>query len=379
MSIFLVWLHLSCGVSHENCGTARDFILTIVQAAQRLPVAPLPAKLFAKDIRTNIKELQLTPDLKKTVVCPTCFHLYPSKDVPSNCTYKEVKGVKVCDEPLFITKTNYHGISDKGACHLQPYRLDSTKLLVNVEVPRTTYVTQEIESWLTWFLNKKDVEKDIEDWALLVCEKTQKAPSVIEDIQQTKAWSSLQWPSVAPSIPDTSPDLNLAFNLFIDWFNPLGNKQAGKSHSMGLMAINCLNLPPNSRNRLKNCCIAGITPGTHESSVTTTNHLLSPIIDQLLTLSDSVNIRTKKHPEGRLVRVKLLGLIGDVVATHKVAGYASHSATRFCSWCTCEVSERHQMRCGRAREDLMVREQAKAWEAAKTISQKDKLVRNYGV
>lgn len=148
---------------------------------------------------------------------------------------------------------------------------------------------------------------------------------------------------------------------------------------MGLMAINCLNLPPNSRNRLENCCIAGITPGTHESSVTTTNHLLSPIIDQLLTLSDSVNIRTKKHPEGRLVRVKLLGLIGDVVATHKVAGYASHSATRFCSWCTCEVSERHQMRCGRAREDLMVREQAKAWEAAKTISQKDKLVRNYGV
>lgn len=126
----------------------------------------------------------------------------------------------------------------------------------------------------------------------------------------------------------------------------MGNKQAGKKHSMALIAFNCLNLPPNTRNLLSNYCIAGITPGTHEPTVTTINHVLSPIIDQLLSLDEGFRISTHLYPEGRMVQVKLLGLVGDVVATYKVAGYASHLASSFCSYCICTVKERPDLRLG---------------------------------
>jgi hypothetical protein len=34
------------------------------------------------------------------------------------------------------------------------------------------------------------------------------------------------------------------FSLCIDYFNPLGNKQAGKEKSISLIPMVCLNLPP---------------------------------------------------------------------------------------------------------------------------------------
>ncbi|KAG0147418.1 hypothetical protein CROQUDRAFT_656150 [Cronartium quercuum f. sp. fusiforme G11] len=120
---------------------------------------------------------------------------------------------------------------------------------------------------------------------------------------------------------------------------------------MGLIAFNCLNLPPTTCNKLGNYCIAGITPGTHEPLVTTINHVLSPIINQLLALNTGVNIHTHAYPNSRLVQVKLLGLVGDVVGTHKVAGYASHSATCFCSYCNCMIQQRSKLQIGRQRED----------------------------
>ncbi|KAG0150416.1 hypothetical protein CROQUDRAFT_652323, partial [Cronartium quercuum f. sp. fusiforme G11] len=148
---------------------------------------------------------------------------------------------------------------------------------------------------------------------------------------------------------------------------------------MGLIAFNCLNLPPTTHNKLSNYCIAGITPGTHEPSVTTINHVLSPIIDQLLTLNTGVNIHTHAYPNGQLVRVKLLGLVGDVVGTHKVAGYALHSATCFCSYCDCTIQQRSKLQIGRRREDKVVRAQAINYQKAKTITQQEALVKKFGV
>ncbi|KAG0152478.1 hypothetical protein CROQUDRAFT_649904 [Cronartium quercuum f. sp. fusiforme G11] len=148
---------------------------------------------------------------------------------------------------------------------------------------------------------------------------------------------------------------------------------------MGLIAFNCLNLPPTTHNKLGNYCIAGITPGTHKPSVTTINHVLSPIIDQLLTLNTGVNIHTHAYPNGRLVQVKLLGLVGDVVGTHKVAGYALHSATCFCSYCDCMIQQHSKLQIGRRREDKVVRAQAIDYQKAKMITRQEALVKKFGV
>lgn len=317
VSGFLTWLNLSCKVSHANCKKARLFILQIAQAAQRLPEGSITSNLFAKDVCTDIKSLNITPDLVKTVACPACFHLYPTTNVQDTCKFKEVKGAKKCDEPLFRCKISFPAISDKGKQHLKPYRLVPERLLLEVQIPRLLYFTQKIVSWVTWFLNKEEMEDGIESWDTLVAKKP---AEVVEDIQQAPAWKSLGWLQTT-SLYDP-PALHLVFSLFIDWFNPMGNKQAGKKLSMGLIAMNCLNMLPKTRRLLSNFCIAGMTLGAHQPSVTTVNHFLSPIVNQLLILKEGIKICTKKFPGGRLVQIKLLGMVGDVVATHKVCGYA---------------------------------------------------------
>ncbi|THU87461.1 hypothetical protein K435DRAFT_681623, partial [Dendrothele bispora CBS 962.96] len=54
------------------------------------------------------------------------------------------------------------------------------------------------------------------------------------------------------------------FSLAADFFNPLGNKQAGKKISVGLIALVCLNLPLSERYKPENIFVAGIIPGPSE-------------------------------------------------------------------------------------------------------------------
>jgi hypothetical protein len=57
--------------------------------------------------------------------------------------------------------------------------------------PTSIYVTQPIKSWLSWFLNCKDVEHDISDWSTQLNSDDN---SVIQDIQQGLAWREMKWP-----------------------------------------------------------------------------------------------------------------------------------------------------------------------------------------
>ncbi|KAG0141093.1 hypothetical protein CROQUDRAFT_686991 [Cronartium quercuum f. sp. fusiforme G11] len=170
-------------------------------------------------------------------------------------------------------------------------------------------------------------------------------------------------------------------DLFVDWFNPRGNKKAGKLFSMGVISLNCLNLLPTTRRSISNSCIMGITPGPNEPSMVTINHVLKLLVDELLVLRKGITLKTHQFPEGRNIHVKILGLLGDVVATHKVAGFSSHSGSKFCSFCDCTLAEKDEMvlDLSQKRTKAEVLSQAERWAKAKTVTQKDKLVTNYGV
>lgn len=65
--IFLVWLHLNCGVSRENCRTARDYVLQIIKDSQHLSSKTNVSKIIPKDIRTAMKRLDVIPELTKSI------------------------------------------------------------------------------------------------------------------------------------------------------------------------------------------------------------------------------------------------------------------------------------------------------------------------
>src|SRR6266498_3548197 len=53
-------------------------------------------------------------------------------------------------------------------------------------------------------------------------------------------WNSPAWHSLGSFTPNCE---NLTFSFYIDWFNPLTNKIAGKSISCSAIMMFCLNLP----------------------------------------------------------------------------------------------------------------------------------------
>ncbi|CAH7690087.1 hypothetical protein PPACK8108_LOCUS25326 [Phakopsora pachyrhizi] len=123
--------------------------------------------------------------------------------------------------------------------------------------PSSVFVTQPFKHWLGWFLKNNDIEKSISAWTSKLEFST---PSEVYDIQQGNAWKKMKWPS----------DVNSK--------NPLR-----------LLA---------SRSQL---------------GVTTINHILKTVTDDLLGLELGHLINTQSYPQGREVFVQMLPLLGDVL------------------------------------------------------------------
>ena len=104
---------------------------------------------------------------------------------------------------------------------------------------------------------------------------------------------------------------------------------------MGAIYLACLNLPSDIRYRPENIYLAGIIPGPKEPSLQELNHLLRPLVDELLELwNPGVYLsRTALRRFGRLVRVAIVPLVCDLPAMRKTAGFAGHSSAHFCSYC----------------------------------------------
>ncbi|KNZ55533.1 hypothetical protein VP01_2655g5 [Puccinia sorghi] len=112
--------------------------------------------------------------------------------------------------------------------------------------------------------------------------------------------------------------------------------------------------------------------------MTTISHILAPLVDKLLLLNTGIFIKTPQFPNGRKISIHLGVLIGDIVATHKTAGFASHSARFFCSWCKCEKDNLSTMHIGRRRTRRETRIQAHNWRESSTLSEQTRLLKMYG-
>ncbi|KNZ58948.1 hypothetical protein VP01_1828g6 [Puccinia sorghi] len=119
-----------------------------------------------------------------------------------------------------------------------------------------------------------------------------------------------------------------------------------------------------------------VVKARHTSTI---NHLLAPIVDELITLDQGIMINTFQHPNGRMVRVRLLALSGDLPATKKVAGFASATATQFCSMCHVKNNQLARLEIGPIREKNETLASAKRSKEAESANAQDTILRDTGV
>ncbi|MBW0510137.1 hypothetical protein O181_049852 [Austropuccinia psidii MF-1] len=287
---FIMWLYLVCGISREKCRRARDMVINIIKLTQKNNITSSQLSSVPFDIRTISKKLELESSFDRHVCCPRCYSLY---DI---------------EEPACTTSTSN--------LWSNPITWPATP-----RNPQATFISQSILSWITWLLNIPGVEAKLEQWEHNL---SSHEGEVVFDVTQAVVCKR--------ELDQLSSDqsFQLKFALFVDWFNPRGNKLSGKQLLMGLLVFYCLNLQPQERFQPRFSCLAGVIPSPNQPDMITINNILKPTIDELLEIK-KVKTSTPSHPHGRNVSIKLVALIGDIVATHQVSGFMSHLAKYFCS------------------------------------------------
>ncbi|MBW0544309.1 hypothetical protein O181_084024 [Austropuccinia psidii MF-1] len=111
----------------------------------------------------------------------------------------------------------------------------------------------------------------------------------------------------------------------------------------------------------------------------TINNILNVCINEMIHLDSGIIIKTPRYPNGRRVIVWLGCLIGNLVANHKVAGFASHSATHFCSWCDCLKADIQEIKLRTIRQKHQVKDYSHAFQQLKNEAECTEMVKKTGI
>lgn len=213
--ILVAWLVLCKGISKRTADitlrvlrlilftTLHLIYLTLTGLGAQIST-PSPIVDIPLDIRTVYGKLNLNPNLIRSICCPKCFKEFPADTPLQFCDYRRSPRAKICKTPLFR-------LTNRGARSKQ--------------IPRCLYTTQSFESWLESLLSRPVIEKCLNQTFLKSNLHNWRPGGRMHDIYDSPAWQQhmrhfLRTP------------YHLAFAVYIDWFNPLGNKAAGKDHSL---------------------------------------------------------------------------------------------------------------------------------------------------
>lgn len=365
-------LFLVCGVSMTDCswvlkGFSAATAATVHVVAEALPgidTQPLLAQLISDiptDIRTVTADLQLKPTTEAYVCCPKCFACYPidaGSPYPDRCTNDKTASGKMCKRRLRKTRTI------KGKLHTFPSR---------------RFLYHRLDSWIADLLCRPGMED------VLDCYLAGKGDgATMEDIRDAEILREFKGPDGRRFVRDDGKGGRYVFTLSIDGFNPYHNMEAGKKASSSAIYMICLNLPPHLRHRVENMFLVGIIPGPNEPNTMQLNHILQPLIRDLLEFWDpGVHYsKTPNYPLGRTINCALVPLICDLKAARTTMGWANYnSALNFCSICQLPLEDINRVDVDNWERRTWQQHKVHAaeWEAATSEDARRKLFTKHGV
>jgi len=178
-----------------------DFFLgtTTAFAGLNPPAGPYSLQKLPRDISTCIKYLDIDPVLNQTISCPQCFTQYPLNTPVTHCQQRPSPRSNVCGEALRDTNGR----------------------------PQKLYTTQSLSRWLEVFLRRPGYADLVESHRASEHRQDDSCDMYdMYDIWDSPLWNDLQDGAGNPFFETA---LSLGFSLFVDWFNPWGNKAAGKT------------------------------------------------------------------------------------------------------------------------------------------------------
>ena len=377
----LIACKLILGVSRRGCNfllVMVNYIIQLTLMRESTHLSPHDRKLLA-DIPADSRSLEEKFNLKSQhtiyAVCPNvnCHAIYkpvfnddlPVPIYPPICTYKEFSDGPSCRVPL-----------------LKPHRIYGSTIHVLIK----HFVAFSFKNWIAGLLSRPGVEKMMDE-AWEKC-SNQSPSGEMKDIFEGEVIRNFQGPD-GKHFGLSGEEGRYLFSFGVDFFNPLGNKQAGKKRSVGLVSLVCLNLPINLRYQPENMFLFSVIPGPNEPPLTCLNHYFTPLVDVLEEFwSPGVHFfRTSQCFYGRVVRAALACLVCDLLAARKTIGFASIKHTQMCAMCHCthkshglgdtnvhtwqrrtrqefeEAAERHRMAPNKKERQSIVDETGIRWTA----------------
>ena len=184
-------------------------------------------------------------------------------------------------------------------------------------------------------------------------------------------------------LPGPTDEIRLAFSFLMDSFNPYHMKEAKQTVSSTAIWLVLVNLPAHLRNRPENMFLAGVIPGPRKPSLSDINHSLKLLVDVLLEFFDPgvLYSRTARHKQGCRVRAILVPVVSDMLAARQAGGFASATATYFCTQCYLKVQDVENLdrKTWPPRDVVEHLEVAKQWRDAETFDRQETLFKTHGV
>ncbi|KAJ3531481.1 hypothetical protein NMY22_g8139 [Coprinellus aureogranulatus] len=347
-----VVLNLLSNMTRGPCNFALRMSKLAIEAATHSTESDIP-----DDIRTARKRFHLDPAVTVYAVC-SCSKLHAPLSAHPFPTYSVT-----CECGATLTKpTGHHnGVAIRQPIH--PYSMQDFTDFRGRMYCRAGY--EAVIRRENHFLSHSE-------------------DAFVGDIKDAQAYRGLRGHDGRPFV-DCPTEIRTIWALSYDGYNPGSNKAAGKTASVGSLAMSCLSLPPSLRNRPENIYLAGLIPGPRQPSGEGLNPFLSPLIDVLHSAyyTGTFFSETYEHPEGIMSREAVLPVIADLPGARKVVGAAGHSASAFCMYCHVLRSDINNIdtstQAWNPKTGQEMRNAAEEWRDAPTEAKRKELYKRNGV